>query len=456
MKLQKMTVSDIELKFGPNAPIIGLFGTWYDVSLFIDHHPGGDVIVDYFGLDATAVFKVWHNNNQTGRPPLVEYGSMLKAVGRYKLELHPLDRELLKVHQQILNSNDYEPGYLWLLSKILFTISMFAISAFGAKICTENGWTTLRYFFAMPWALGWQQSGFMMHDAMHSILVRDYKSWTMWKWLKINVNHFLGWIFGSILFGVNSNHWHHTHVVHHVFTATIDNEMSELTDPQFSEAVFMLSEKAMNLTGDLYRIGKMQPIQDIFLLYQQYFWLPLCILIGRFSVMIDSWSRERSLVWLSALILHHLKMVAFYRFVGFESFVDFALFWYAAAIFQGLLTIQLLVSHYDKPFEKKEDHIAMGWFYRQATVVKDIQVGPSMDWFFGGLQFHLAHHVLPKLPRKHYRKYTPILKRILKEHANVEVDTVSFLQSIKDTLKHLGDVAEKYGIWKTLQEFQFE
>jgi len=288
------------------------------------------------------------------------------------------------------------------------------------------------------------------------ILVRDWKSWTMNTCFGVNVNHVLGWFFGSFLFGVNSNHWHQTHTVHHVMTATIDDEFEYITDPQLSEAVYMNTVKAFELTGDLYKTGILQPIQDLFILNQKYLWIPISVLLGRPAIVIDSWQAERSIIQWTAFVLHYSCFAVFYHFVGFENVVEFAIFYFVAAMCQGILTLQLLVSHYDKPFVTKREHIEQGWFHRQATAVKDIRTSPCFDWFFGGLQFHLVHHSLPKLPRCRYRKWSPVLKGILQKHLDFGVDTVSFVQSVKDTLNHLGFVANKYGIWKTLKEFHVE
>ena len=454
-----LTAEQIATKFGADAPIIGLFGVWYDVGDFVSMHPGGDVIRDYFGSDATVVFKVWHSVDGNGRSPLYEWGRWMKAVGKYKVDLHPLDRELLKFHRRLLDEGQYETDNLWLLTKMAQTVSIFVVSAFGARLSVEqqDSYYFARFPFAVLLAMGWQQCGFLMHDAMHSILVRDYKTWRMYRYFGVNVNHFVGWIFGSTLFGVNSNHWRRTHDVHHVLTNTIDDDLHCIVDPQMSEALWMTTSRAFTLSGDLYRSGMLQPVQDALILQQKWLWLPICVLLGRFGILIESWKDERAAVHLLAVALHHLIVApAFYRFVGFENVVEFALFYFVAAVFQGVLTLQLLVSHYDKPYETKREHIAMGWLRRQTMAVKDIETAPHFDWFFGGLQFHLIHHALPKLPRRRYRKWSPVLKRILKKHSNIEVDTVSFAQSITDTIHHLGTVAEEYGIWRTLQEFHIE
>ena len=39
-----------------------------------------------------------------------------------------------------------------------------------------------------------------------------------------------------------------------------------------------------------------------------------------------------------------------------------------------------------------------------------------MDWFHGGLQFQLEHHLFPQLPRCHLRSIYPLVKDLCKKH----------------------------------------
>ena len=43
--------------------LIGYRGYWYDISTFIPHHPGGEVIEKFIGQDATCVIDSMHKYN---------------------------------------------------------------------------------------------------------------------------------------------------------------------------------------------------------------------------------------------------------------------------------------------------------------------------------------------------------------------------------------------------------
>ncbi|KAL8555170.1 hypothetical protein ACS0TY_003107 [Phlomoides rotata] len=63
-----------------------------------------------------------------------------------------------------------------------------------------------------------------------------------------------------------------------------------------------------------------------------------------------------------------------------------------------------------------------------------------MDWFFGGLQFQLEHHLFPRLPRCNLRKVSPIVQELCKKH-NLPYRSLSFFEANKWTLKTLRTAA---------------
>lgn len=39
-----------------------------------------------------------------------------------------------------------------------------------------------------------------------------------------------------------------------------------------------------------------------------------------------------------------------------------------------------------------------------------------MDWFHGGLQFQIEHHLFPRVPRRNLRRIAPAVKKFCKKH----------------------------------------
>ncbi|CAN1347294.1 Delta(8)-fatty-acid desaturase [Linum perenne] len=63
-----------------------------------------------------------------------------------------------------------------------------------------------------------------------------------------------------------------------------------------------------------------------------------------------------------------------------------------------------------------------------------------MDWFHGGLQFQLEHHLFPRLPRCQLRKVLPVVQDLCKKH-NLPYRIYSFFKANVCTIKTLRELA---------------
>ena len=441
-------------ELGPlkNTPIdkqiIGINGTWYNISKMISVHPGGEIICDYFGRDATVCFKLWHSYGN-GNDVLNTYlkSGLIKKVGTYKLEIDGLDKMLLRQHVKLVNQGRYQTNYQWLLKKILIALSLYVAVYIGVVYTLKHEYVYLKYVFAVLLSVAWQQSGFLMHDAKHNILCTDKG----YRW----INYVLGLLFSDILFGVNSRHWYENHNLHHVFTNTIDNNGYYVYDKQGHEAIWFNNKKQFNLKGDTFR--KFGRLQQFLLKYQGNIFLPALFLLGRIGIVVDSWRMERNVIHLSCLFIHLYGYYKYLYLLFEDNTSQFYTFYLISMLFQGVLHLQLLVSHYDKPWNNVDQHIDNGWFKSQSYAVKDIKCPWYLDWFFGGLQFHFVHHVLPKLPRHSYRDTSDELKALLRQNTvnNFEIEKVSFGTAIIDTVCHLRNVSIEYGAWNVMKESMY-
>ncbi|CAA0830663.1 Delta(8)-fatty-acid desaturase 2 [Striga hermonthica] len=80
------------------------------------------------------------------------------------------------------------------------------------------------------------------------------------------------------------------------------------------------------------------------------------------------------------------------------------------------------------------------WFEKQTSGTIDISCSTWMDWFFGGLQFQLEHHLFPRLPRCHLRSVSPVVQELCKKH-NLPYNSLSFYEANRWTLRTLRSAA---------------
>jgi fatty acid desaturase/cytochrome b involved in lipid metabolism len=417
--------------------IVGVEGEWYDVTKFAQRHPGGDVIYEFHNRDATGPFLAYHNrkvlkmakkiisNKEEERqePPPTP------TPGKDKVTSNKggnLDDDWIKLNDEFEKLGLYEPTMLFLWSRWLIVVGFLVwttvqIYLYNANKNNDNYGSYVHFPLAsLGLALIWQQCGFLMHDAMHNHHFQSRR-----------IDQLLGQLYGSVAFGISANWWRDEHNEHHLFTNTYVDGVG-CSDPQMREEIWVQDEALLPFA--------FQPILNFMLKYQQYYFLPILILVGSIGIRIDSIVCTRRIADLTCMAVH-------YAWVGmlvaaFPTWKEGILFYVVACWFAGVLSIQLLVSHYSKPFIEKRTSKQSGyWARRQIDAVVDIVCPWWLDWFFGGLHLHSPHHLFPRLNRCHYRRVYPAIEAMCHKH-NVTLDKLDFVSAVVQTLKHLGEIGK--------------
>ena len=90
-------------------------------------------------------------------------------------------------------------------------------------------------------------------------------------------------------------------------------------------------------------------------------------------------------------------------------------------VLAGVLHVQICLSHFardtyhGKAYNGEEDE----WFRMQCLTTLNIDCPWWMDWFHGGLQFQIEHHLWPRLPRHNLRHAQTLVKAFCKKHGVV-------------------------------------
>ena len=66
-----------------------------------------------------------------------------------------------------------------------------------------------------------------------------------------------------------------------------------------------------------------------------------------------------------------------------------------------------------------------------------------MDWFCGGLQYQVDHHLFPMLPRHNLATVHKLVESFCKEYG-VGYHEATMFQGTKEVLNHLGSVASEF------------
>jgi len=67
--------------------------------------------------------------------------------------------------------------------------------------------------------------------------------------------------------------------------------------------------------------------------------------------------------------------------------------------------------------------------------------GIFTDWFCGGLNYQIEHHLFPTIPRHNLKKLSPLVKKFCQEH-NLPYLCSNFNEGLQKVLAFLNNVGE--------------
>lgn len=262
-----------------------------------------------------------------------------------------------------------------------------------------------------------------MHDFMHNSFFQTRK------W-----DQPLGTFFGTVCFGLSGKWWRDEHFEHHAFDNTyVKGPKGGAAYPQMKEMIWVQH-------NDLFQFRKGW-ISNFLVRFQHWLFVPVNMFVAGIFINLDSWKEETRVDQWAALAVHWAWIIPL--LMNFPTW-QYAIWWiYGATCGEGILHLQLLVSHYDKPFANKHDTKIHSHLRRQAAACKDIINPWYMDWFHGGLNFHLVHHVWPKLPRNRYIEADKHLRALCKKH-DIKVDRKHWFEAQWDIIEHLRKCSDHY------------
>ncbi|KAJ3343742.1 hypothetical protein HDU93_006654 [Gonapodya sp. JEL0774] len=81
------------------------------------------------------------------------------------------------------------------------------------------------------------------------------------------------------------------------------------------------------------------------------------------------------------------------------------------------------------------------WATKAFRTTLDVECPEWMDWFHGGLQFQLEHHLFPRLARNKLRKVRPYAAALAAKHG-LKLESQSFVDGNLRTFRNFQAVSE--------------
>lgn len=147
----------------------------YDVSAFVDAHPGGRVILSHAGKDATDAFAAFHAPATWGLLKRFAVGDLADA------DAAPADGTLVADYRalraRLLARGAFRASLPYYAFKLASTAALAATSlaVLAAAASADGAAATAGLAFASAATMGlfWQQSGWLAHDFCHQQVFAD-------------------------------------------------------------------------------------------------------------------------------------------------------------------------------------------------------------------------------------------------------------------------------------------
>ncbi|KAL2621888.1 hypothetical protein R1flu_002093 [Riccia fluitans] len=411
-----LTREEVAKHNNPRDCWIIINGKVYDVTTFGKTHPGGPVIFTQAGRDGTDAFKLFH-------PP--KAWQSLKDV--YIGDVHndePVP-ELLKDYRELrtalMRAQMFKTSIPYYVSKF---ITVFAILAAALAVINWNQSYLAVLGSSLIMGIYWQQCGWLAHDFVHNQVTDNRK-----------FNSYFGGLFvGNVMTGFSLGWWKTKHNVHHAVTNECDEKYNPI-DPDIDTVPLLAWSKEILDTVDDQFVRSVISVQH-------WLFVPL-LFLARISWMYSSWAHASSFPmprWLrvaekTTLLIHYSSVIgAALYFLPVPQAICWVIL---SEFFSGLfLSIVFTVSHNGMEMYTNPKNFVTA----QLASTRNIKNQFFYDWFSGGLNWQIEHHLFPTLPRHSLGKIAPHVKALCAKH-NLDYQEISLAAAMRAAFDRLVEVA---------------
>ncbi|CAK9158405.1 unnamed protein product [Ilex paraguariensis] len=401
---------------------ISVQGKVYDVSDWVKNHPGGDLpLLSLSGQDATDAFVAFH--------PGTAWQFLGKFFNGYHLKdfaVSEVSKDYRKLVYEFSNMGLFEKKGHGVFMAMCLMAMLFAVSVYGV-LCYNSIWVHLVCGGLMGFL--WIQSGWIGHDSGHYEVM-----------MTPGFNRFAQILTGNCLTGISIAWWKWNHNAHHIACNSLD------FDPDLQHMPFFVvsSKFFSSLTSRFYdRKMNFDSAARFLVSYQHWTFYPV-MCFARINLFAQSVTLLLSRRRVPNRVQEIFGVLVFWTWYPLlvsclPNWGERIMFVIASFVVTGIQHVQFCLNHFSSSVYVGPPS-GNDWFEKQTGGSLDISCPPWMDWFHGGLQFQIEHHLFPRLPRCHLRKISPFVKELCKKHG-LSYNSVSFWKANALTISTLQNAA---------------
>ncbi|MFF2652918.1 acyl-CoA desaturase [Streptomyces sp. NPDC058045] len=303
----------------------------------------------------------------------------------------------------------------WYARTMIVNAVFLAATVTGMVLLGNTWWTLL---LAPVLAVLSARTAFIGHDAGHAQITGDRRK-----------SRLIGLIHGNLLLGMSYAWWNDKHNRHHANPNHVDK------DPDVAADVLVFTSRQAAVRDGLRRWLTR---------HQAWLFFPLTLLEGialkvyGFQDLRRQSPRER-LVEGTLLALH---------VIGYLTLL-FTVLTPGKAVLFAVLHQALFGLHLGLAFAPNHKGMEMpdpdgerwGHLRRQVLTSRNIRGNAITDWFLGGLNYQIEHHLFPSMPRPHLTLVRPLVRAHCRD-LGVPYTETGLVDSYRQALHHLHAVGE--------------
>jgi len=409
-----ITLEELHEHKKPNDLWIAIEGKVYDLSKWAISHPGGEhLLLNMAGQDASGVYRAFHTPHGSG----FKADKLLKYLPHVADLVCPPESALTKDFRELRNEVDRDGLYTTSVTYYAILFSWLAVLFGSAIYLTVHATDATSTFWSLSvLALFFQQAAFVGHDSAHNGITHHR-----------NTDIMIGMVVGPLLTGISTAWWKRSHNAHHVVTNSVSH------DPDIQHVPFFAITPDLFKKGAIWsyyhrRVFHFDAAAKFLLSHQHILYYPV-MSFARWNLYVQSW-----------LLLLDFKTKTDFRmfeigclltFWGWLSYVvsflptwQLRVMWLVGShMLAGILHVQITISHFSMPTYTGPTFpgVAHGeeFLRQQLFTAMDLDSGPRNNWFYGGLQWQVVHHIFPRVPRHNLPEVKRRLQKMCKKHGLV-------------------------------------
>lgn len=395
------------------------------------------------GEDATDAFAVFHPSSAFALLDKYYVGDVDEATAAVDATLSAAQRQrqaafvasYRKLRLEVKRLGLYDSSKLYYASKLVSTLSL-ALAA--AAICLHTESTALYMVAAVVLGLFYQQCGWLAHDFLHHQVFADH----VW-------GDLVGLMVGNLWQGFSVQWWKNKHNTHHAIpNLHATPALGYHGDPDIDTMpVLAWSLHMAQQAGD-------SPVGRFFLRYQASLYLPI-LLLARMSWVLQSALYAFMNVGPGGTfdpvgypLLERAGLLGYYGwnlalvYAADMSLLQALAFVVVSQASCGLfLAAVFSVGH--NGMQVFDRHAKPDFWKLQVLSTRNVTSAWGVDWFMGGLNYQIDHHLFPMVPRHNLPKLNGLVKSLCHQY-DIPFHETGLFQGLAEVVGHLRHISIEF------------